>query len=179
MGLLLLSVPGWYESQQRNSGGFQLEISSKGAGIKAAEYVRGKQIPLQCRLKNVSGKKKGIVWPESGSSQEALPYPLLLTTRVRDESGKVLTENDRNKEGWWSWYFAWQDEPKEKARQPIQLNPDEELVRIVPLDTILWGCPSLPQGLEAGTFKIQLALGEIVSNELEIIVAAPAEKSPQ
>jgi hypothetical protein len=52
----------------------------------------------------------------------------------------------------------------------ITLKPKESVVRIVPLRSILAGLPGgLREGsLAAGEYKVQLRLGDVVSNEMKI-----------
>jgi hypothetical protein len=83
-----------------------------------------------------------------------------------------LTSNDVHKNEWWNWFYLSSQMPVEEPGDRIAIPPGKHVTRVVPLDVLLRGCPLLPDGLPAGRFAVQLRLGDVVSNVLEIDVAA-------
>ena len=99
-----------------------------------------------------------------------MPYPAGMQARVIDAYGVVLTKTVDSRDGWWSSYIRHSDSFEEMPGDRITLKPKESVVRIVPLRSILAGLPGgLREGsLAAGEYKVQLRLGDVVSNEMKI-----------
>jgi hypothetical protein len=89
---------------------------------------------------------------------------------VWDSDGNLLTRNDTLKDGWWTFWVLWSSTYKEKPSDRISLLPGEKYSRTVSLRALLAGCPGLPSGLKAGTYRLQLEVGADVSDEIEITI---------
>jgi hypothetical protein len=127
--------------------------------------LEGEAIPVKVVFKNTGRKPSSFVLP----SNERDP-PGFIWARLKNAQGALLTENDTLKDGWWTSWVLRSGTYKENRKDRISLKPGEEYTRSVDLSILLAGCPCLPKGLKAGTYRVQLALGEIVSNEIELTV---------
>jgi len=147
------------------------EIRPAGEATPGSErYVAGEPISIRCVWRNTREWPVSIDLKDHDDDHGTLDYPVSLSARVLDSAGTVLTENENADHGWWSWYFLWSTTFERMPGDVVTLKPGEEVVRIVPLDKVLWGVDALPGGLSEGTYIVQLSLGmgRVVSNQLEI-----------
>ena len=84
--------------------------------------------------------------------------------------GALLTLNDTFENGWWTVWVLSSSVYKENKSDRVSLEPREKYSRVIDLRRILAGCRSLPDGLKAGTYRVQFSYGKVVSNEIEITV---------
>ena len=134
-------------------------------------YLAGKTIRIRCVWKNKGKEAATILLKDHDSYHGTLSYPVGMKTRVRDSNGNVRTSTHEFGE-WWSNYILWSTLFPETPGDRITLRPNEEVVRIVPLDEVLLGMDGLENGLQEGEYTVELKLDEIVSNELRIKVKA-------
>jgi YD repeat-containing protein len=131
------------------------------------QYVVGEALPITLTFKNVSKKHFTFTLAEKDKNP-----PGFIWARVWDAKGRLLTQNDTLEDGWWTWWVMWSSTYKEKTSDLISLEPDEEYTRTINLNGLLLGCPGLPSGLKAGTYRVQLAFGKAnISNEIVIRIA--------
>ena len=121
---------------------------------------------IRCVWKNVGTKPQSLFLKDHDSYHGTLEYPTWMMAKVINSDGNVLTKNNNNE--WWSWYSLWSTLFIEMPGDTILLNPGEEVIRIVPLDVILKGLKTIPDGLTEGIYKVTLKHGELISNQLEI-----------
>ena len=132
---------------------------------ETSNYVEGEPLPIRLTFRNVS--KQPITFTLAENDKDP---PGFIWGRVWDSKGKLLTQNDTLEDGWWTFWVTWSNTYTEKASDRISLLPEEKYTRTVNLRGLLAACPGLPHGLKAGTYRVQLALGRDVSNEIEITI---------
>jgi len=72
---------------------------------------------------------------------------------------------------WWTSYFHESGcRCPEMPGDRITLKPREKVVRIVPLAVVLRGLDNLQGGLKAGDYAVELKLGDIISNRMNLKV---------
>jgi hypothetical protein len=130
-------------------------------------YRAGGSIKVRCVWRN-AGKNPTALDLVDRDDYHKTNWPPMMSARITDAQGHVLTNNEYYAEGWWTSYLS----GGFIRENLITLKPGEELTRVVPLDKILLRAPKLPGGLKAGTYFIELSLGELVSNKVEIKVVA-------
>jgi len=144
----------------------QLEISLSLRIAPVSEtYVEGEAIPIRLTFRNVS--KKQITFTLAENDKDP---PGFIWARIWDMNGKLLTQNDTLKDGWWTSWVLSSSTYQEKKSDRISLLRDEKYTRTVDLRGLLAGCDGLRSGLKAGTYRVQLALDPSVSNEAEITI---------
>jgi hypothetical protein len=165
---LLLTMP-WAVSPAQHKlqlkGPLSLTISPQ-----LTKYVEGGPLPVRLTFKNIGKKRTSFILPDKDEDP-----PGFIQARVWDAQGKLLTENDTLQAGWWTVQVLSSSFYKEKKSDRISLKPSEEFTRAVDLKRLLWGCRGLPEGLRVGQYRVQFSLGDVASNEVEIIVAKSNE----
>jgi len=136
-----------------------------------ARYGVASSIPLQFALINKGTSEVSVYLKEHDPTGESEPYPWGLNVKVIDENGVVLTKTDGFGD-YYSSYFtssvAYSEEEMEMPGDRILIPPGEIVLRVVNLRDILDGC--LKCNLEAGKYQVQLKLGKMLSNTLEVLV---------
>ena len=164
--LLLLAVPALAAPQRRRP----KETLSLTAAAGTTRYVEGGEIPVSLTFRNTGKKLTTFVLP--GIERDPPGY---ITARVRDAEGNLLTLNDTLEDGWWTvgvYRSSYALNGKWAAADYVSLRPGEEYRRTIDLARLLRGCRCrIPDGLKAGSYKVQLSYGKVVSNEIEINVA--------
>ncbi len=146
-------------------GGWAAEYGSEGA------YVAGQRIAVKVTVTGGSSPSS-IHLKDHDSYHGTLDYPTSIVIRVTDARGQSLTSNDISDDDWWSFYYLWSTLFEDMPGDVIELAPGDELIRIVPIDQVLAGCPGVGGGLQPGRYVVQLRVDGILSNELEIEVRA-------
>jgi hypothetical protein len=131
--------------------------------------LEGEPIPVKIVFKNIGKKRASFVLPYNDRDP-----PGYIWGRLRDTKGALLTENNTHPGGWYSSWVQWSGFYDENPKDRLWLKPGEEYSRMVNLSALLAGCHCLPNGVRAGTYRVQIALGNIVSNEVEIKVEKPS-----
>ena len=146
-------------------------ISKAGWAVadKSGAYVAGRSITVAVAVKGGSSPSS-IHLKDHDKYHGTLDYPTSIAIRVVDEQGRVLTTNDLSHDDWWSRYYLWSTLFADMPGDVIELSPGEEVIRIVPIDQVLLGCPSLDGGLRPGHYAVQLRVDGVLSNELGIDV---------
>ncbi len=93
----------------------------------------------------------------------------MMSARIIDKKGEALTHTEDFGD-WWTSYILSSDLYFEMPGDRITLKPGEKVVRIVPLRAVLLGLKTLPNGLRAGEYIVELKLGEVVSNRMKFNV---------
>jgi hypothetical protein len=132
---------------------------------ETSDYVEGQDLPIRLTFRNVS--KTQITFTLAENDKDP---PGFIWARVWDSKGNLLTQNDTLKDGWWTFWVTWSSTYTEKPSDRINLLRGEKYSRTVNLRGLLAGCPGLPRGLKAGTYRVQLALDPDVSNEIMITI---------
>ena len=139
-------------------------------GWTGDNYEQGGTMLIRCRVKDISRKAVTFILADHDDYHGTLPYPVFMSAKVTDLDGNVLTRSVDSPDGWWSQYIRWSTFYREMPGDRVTLKPQEEVVRIVPLNAILEGNPSLQDGLKAGDYFVELKLEDIVSNSMRIRV---------
>jgi hypothetical protein len=148
-------------------------------GIETVEFSVALQDPVVrpgapimtvITLRNTGATKLKPVFQERDAQGRVLPYPVGLTARVIDESGRILTENDVSKDEWWSWYYTWPSVNLvlKESKSRLNLKPGRQIVRTVDLNKILDGNEALANGFPAGTYTVQFTLNGLRSNQVTL-----------
>ena len=127
------------------------------------KYVEGEALPISLTFKNVSNRDVTFTLAENDKDP-----PGFIWARVWDSKGRLLTQNDTLEDGWWTVWVTSSNTYQEKEPDRVRLKSGEEYTRTINLKSLLAGCPNLPSGLKAGTYRIQLALGKDISNKIVI-----------
>ena len=129
----------------------------------------GDDLNIRCTFRNRSKKTVRLMLADHNNYTGAKPFPLGLKAKVTDADGEVITYSIDMGDWYTSHYYAegnYQDTPADWVR----IRPGEKVVRIVPLAVVLrdlgedWG------GLKAGEYTVQLRLGAVISNRLNLMV---------
>ena len=160
--LLLALTPAAHPAQLKRwaSGTLSLTIS-----LSSAKIPEGEPIPVTVVFKNTGKARANFVLPYNDRDP-----PGFILARLRDTKGALLTENTSHREGWWTSWVMRSDLYKENKKDRILLNPGQEYTRPVNLKALLAGCKCLPDGIPAGRYRVQFALGNIISNEVELTI---------
>jgi hypothetical protein len=127
-------------------------------------------VSLRCTFVNTTTKRQQILLSDHNDYSGTLPFPIGLRARVWNSSGELITKNEISGEGWWSWSYNSSAIFFERPGDRITLRPKEKVIRIVPLDQVLRGCKTLPDGLKPGGYSVQLGLDDLVSNKIEFTI---------
>lgn len=150
------------------------EISTAGWAESRGAYPVGKPISIRCTFRNNNSKPITLSLKDHDQYHGTLEYPLDIQARIESGDGKVLTVNEVNKPGWWTFFYLSSQISSSEPGDDITIPAGEKVTRVVPLDEVLKGCESLPHGLPAGHFVVQLRLIcpelNIESNRIEIAV---------
>ena len=149
-------------------------IGAVGFARERSDYPVGKPIRISCVFRNISSQAVDLNLKDHDPYSGTLPYPAGLMARVTDASGKVVTFNQTDKNGWWTSFFLVSQVYRAEPGDVITIPPEGKVTRVVSLDEILSGCDCLPHGLPSGRFLVQLRIGVLESNPITITVA-PAE----
>ena len=158
---------------QSNSPAPNIEFTIQTAGwAKSREsYPAGESIHIRCVWKNKGKGAATFLLADHDSYQGTLPYPVGMKAKVTYPNHVVLTDTPTFGE-WWSSYILTSSMFTEMPGDRVTLKPNEEVVRIVPLDEVLRGIDGLEKGLPEGDYAVELKLGDIVSNRLWIKIKA-------
>lgn len=148
----------------------KFELHSHFLGENGGSYREGGPVSLRCAFVNTSARRQEILLADHNDYSGTLPFPIGLLARVWDSSGELITTNEISPEGWWSWSYNSSAVFFERPGDSITLRPKEKVIRIVPLEAVLRGCKTLPEGLKPGRYSVQLKLGDLVSNKIEITI---------
>jgi hypothetical protein len=146
----------------------RFEIGPHFLSEEGGSYKQGGSIYVRCIFLNVSSKTQTILLSDHDDYAGTRPFPFGLLARVWNPSGEVITTNEFDAEGWWSSEYGSSAIFFEKPGDRILLKPGAKVVRIVPLDLLLQGCKTIPHGLSAGQYSVQLSIGKLISNKIEI-----------
>ena len=130
-------------------------------------YVSCGALPIICTFKNPTESSASFLMPGFQDDYYSAA-PGFLRSKVWDESGRLLTVNSIDKDGWWSVRALDSQEYMESEDDRITLGSGESYSLEVDLSEILKGCDALKGPLESGSYRVQLdsAVGE--SNKLVI-----------
>ena len=126
-------------------------------------YTTGRPVLVRCVIENRGAEVREIGLKEQDEYHGTLPYPTSLTITVRDMQGNPFVER-------WTQYVLWSEGFDQLPGDRVALGPGEKVVRIVSIDQILIGAPFQ---LDAGSYRIQLRLDDVISNELTIEMREP------
>ena len=154
----------------RNESPIKFELHPHLLAENGGSYREGGPVSLRCAFVNTSSRRQKILLADHNDYSGTLPFPIGLLARVWDSSGELITKNDLSPDGWWSWSYNSSAVFFERPGDTITLRPKEKVTRIVPLEAVLRGCKTLPEGLKPGRYSVQLKLGDLVSNKIEITI---------
>jgi hypothetical protein len=129
----------------------------------------GSALNIRCTFRNESTKALTFLLADHSDYHGTLPYPIRMSARIIDSNGNVLTHTE-DVGDWWTSYILSSQSYREMPGNRVTLRPGENVIRIVPLKSVLAGLRNLPNGLKAGKYTVELKLGDIVSNPLKINV---------
>ena len=129
----------------------------------------GSALNIRCTFRNKSTKSLTFLLADHSDYHGTLPYPIMMSSRIIDSNGNVLTHTEDFGD-WWTSYILSSQSYQEMPGDRITLRPGEKVIRIVPLKSVLAGLRNLPNGIKAGKYTVELKLGDIVSNQLHINV---------
>ncbi len=158
------------KDQRRSKRAIRFELHPHFVAEEGGSYKEGGPVSLRCTFVNTSSRPQKILLSDHNDYSGTLPYPHGLAARVWDSSGELITKNEYSQEGWWSWSYYSSAIFFERPGDRITLPPQEKVIRIVPLDVLLQGCKTLPEGLKPGRYSVQLMLDNMVSNKVEIMI---------
>lgn len=134
------------------------------ASAALKRYAAGAPLSVTLTFKNTGQKRMTFELPH----KESHDTPGYVQARVRGEGGAVLTENRTLEDGWWTvWVMSSDTMGEIKKEDLVTLKPGEEYARTLDLRLLLAGCDRLPDGLKAGTYRVQFSYGKVLSNEVE------------
>ena len=148
----------------------KFELNPHFLAENGGSYREGGPVSLRCTFVNTTTERQEILLSDHNDYSGTLPFPVGLRARVWASSGELVTKNEISPEGWWSWSYNSSAVFFERPGDRITLRREEKVIRIVPLDEVLRGCKTLPEGLKPGRYSVQLKLGELVSNKIEITI---------
>ena len=139
--------------------------------------VRGSSMPIQCTFSNASKHSTSLLLKLFRANGTALDVPWYAEARITDDHGRAVTR-DGLRPGWWSANVLSSEaciqgvggalgEPCELPGDRITLHPGQSVRRVIALDRLLLGSPSL----DPGSYRLQLRWGDILSQELPITIA--------
>ena len=187
---VLLAVTSSVMAQRRVSPSSQelkltIHLHGWAIGPGSEGYLAGKPISIRSVWKNTGKAPISFLLKDHDPYVGTLKFPLFVWARVTDSSGRLLTKSDNPQgvmiDGWWGSALTACDFFIVGSEMPgdiITLKSGQELTRIIPLAEVLRGLKNLPNGLEPGTYTVELfhsdQLNEIdiISNKLEIKVVA-------
>lgn len=142
------------------------ETLSLAAAPAPGRYAEGAPLPVTLTFKN-TGKKR-MTFELINRSTDPPGY---IQARVRGEGGALLTQNSTLEDGWWTvWVMSSGIMGGIEKEDLITLKPGEEYAHTLNLRALLVGCDRLPDGLKAGTYRVQFSYGKVLSNEVEISI---------
>lgn len=134
----------------------------------------GDRMSIRCTFQNKGRSTVSLLLSDHDPYHGTMSFPFFMLARVTDTSGKVVTQT-KDFGDWWTMYYLWSSQYTEMPGERISLKPQEKVVRIVPLKAVLSGLESLPNSLMTGEYKVQLKLGDIVSNTLRLKIIKKKE----
>ncbi len=159
------------KDQRRPKRAIRFELHPHLVAEEGGSYKEGERVSLRCTFVNTSSRSQKILLSDHNDYSGTLPFPVGLVARVWDSSGELITRNEYSQEGWWSWSYYSSAVFSERPGDRITLAPQEKVIRIVPLDVLLQGCQTLPEGLKPGRYSVQLMIDNMVSNKIEIMIS--------
>lgn len=142
-------------------------IIDRHPGWLGDDYEEGGPISIRCTFKNMGHSAITFLLADHHGYHGTLPYPVGMAARVTDAEGQIITYVREFGE-WWTQYYDWSTTFQEMPGDRIELKPNQQVVRIVPLDKMLSGLAHLPEGLKAGEYIVELELGGVISNKMKI-----------
>lgn len=167
LGLASEDLPAGFPGIPR---GLELRIVLHGqaAGRADGSYVVGEPIFIKCVFANQGTEPLTLLLKDHDDYHIAWAFPAWVAAKVEDSAGKILTSPNGEEDGFWSAHFLSSTMMQVAPDDLVSLKPGEEVTKIIPLEKVLAGSPA--QTLAAGRYVVQLSYGDVLSNELAVVL---------